>query len=579
MILSAQALLLSLACAPAQAKVATTSTPSIPAWVSEPSPEYPALAFVSGVGISAKNRESAVAAAQADVGRQIRSRIRSSLNDVQISKRIGSVANSEQSLTKNVRTESDLPLTGVQIVKTENVNGSWYALAVLDKSAYSQQLESRIFQLVHDVKASLQQASQSKSAAKPTLAIASLLSAERAWTQLQDFRALRLSWSTAVVDTFTVSRATFDTLYESVLADLKVTTLSGSEQSAVAGKEWDAPLKIKVEAGGKPVPGFLLGVWDDNDNFLQKISTGTDGIASLWLPPVRPKPGRISWLVKPRLDVPDALRPSLDALNQKIHGTVTPLPFPVVEWMVEGDSASALEPDLRGALAKSGVKTRSGGSTRIFAKLKATRMEKIQSFDNAIEGMALEVSLTLEGPGLNGLATPLRANAYGKSPLEALRKAVGELNWSKALEELNHTQNTGVASVRKVGIVILEAPQEGDEEQIAAAQLSSHLQNAIGRDTRVQLLERTKLDRLYHEVSAQLSGLFETSGEIMRQSGADALILGEVHSGPKGLEIDARMVEVSTGKVLSTSSQTILNGDLRSAAKSLGRELIGRSLN
>jgi len=162
--------------------------------------------------------------------------------------------------------------------------------------------------------------------------------------------------------------------------------------------------------------------------------------------------------------------------------------------------------------------------------------------------------------------------------VDALRKALVDIPWGQGLDDLSQAL-TPTGKTRKIGVVILEAPQEGDEEAIVAAQLSSHLQSVLGQDTRIQLLERRKLDHLYQEVTAQLSGLFETSNDVLRQSGADAIILGEVNNGPDGLEVDVRMVDVATGQILSTASRSIDGTGLRAAAKELAKELVGHSLD
>lgn len=570
-----------LALGTAGAPAAPQAASSIPAWVVSGDAQYPPQVFVVGVGSSRRSRESAIASAQGDVGRQIRARIRSSLEDKQISQRIGiggaSASASAQTISLDTRSESDLPLTGVQIVKTENAQGTWYALAALDKSIYSQDLEKRIDLLARSIRASLDLAAKAAQSAKPAQAVASLLQAERDYNQLQDFRALRISWSLTEVDSFSVSRADFDALYHSVVASLRITTVGGANQTTTTGKEWRAPLQVKVEAGQVPVSGFTLSAWDGKDNFLQKAVTGTDGIASIWLPPAG-SAGRVVWTVKPRLDVPASLRPSLDALNQRMVGTVAPVPFPAMEWVFEGDSAQVLSSEARLQLARSGIQVRSGGKSKVIAHFAVSPSQQVQGLDKTLERMSLEVSLSLEGPGQNRQAPPLRASGFGKSPVDALRKALVDIPWGQGLDDLSQAL-TPTGKTRKIGVVILEAPQEGDEEAVVAAQLSSHLQSVLGQDTRIQLLERRKLDHLYQEVTAQLSGLFETSNDVLRQSGADAIILGEVNNGPDGLEVDVRMVDVATGQILSTASRSIDGTGLRTAAKELAKELVGHSLD
>lgn len=570
--------LVGLASAPAPGSAPAAK--AVPAWYTSGDPERPSQLWVVGVGASRKSRESAFSSAQGALSRQIRARIRSSLSDQQVSVRVkeagqesGAVA---QKLDNRTRTESDLDLTGVQEVRSENVDGTWYSEVALDKAVYAQALEGRIRSLSAEVRTGLKSAIEQTKTGKPALAAASLARLDRVLDQIEELRALRLSWAFPLDDTLPVSRADLAETYGTVLSGLRLSVV-GSNLTATAGAEWASPLQVKVEAGGAPVEGFPLSVLTGNGDFLEKTSTGPGGIASIWLPSAG-APGRVAWLVKPRLDVPANLRPVLDGMAVRAAGLVNPVPFPELEWGFDGDSAGALAPEARAALAKAGVRLRTGGTSKVTGTFRVEGLQRISGLDGTLERVAVEVVLSLEMPGRTRAAAPLRAEGFGKDQREALRKAVQAISWSPALGELSQAIQAPSGKIRKIGVVVLEAPQEGEDEALVASQLSIHLQGLLGQDRRIQVLERARLDRLYSEVTAQLAGLFETSGEVLRQSGADAVILGEVVGENGSCEVDARMVDVATGRVLSSASAKADPANLRKTAKTLAKELVAGSL-
>ena len=67
--------------------------------------------------------------------------------------------------------------------------------------------------------------------------------------------------------------------------------------------------------------------------------------------------------------------------------------------------------------------------------------------------------------------------------------------------------------------------------------------------------------------------------ESLRLSGADAVVLGEVRSRASGLELEIRLVEVASGKVLSSLSRTLPNGVERKESDRIARELVAQSLD
>ncbi len=112
---------------------------------------------------------------------------------------------------------------------------------------------------------------------------------------------------------------------------------------------------------------------------------------------------------------------------------------------------------------------------------------------------------------------------------------------------------------------------EMDGEESTGRAVAEELTEAFTR-AGVGVVERENMDRIYEEQKLQLSGVVsnESGAEIGEAVGASYIVLGTIREVQKpgysnvGLKIQARMVDVGTNDVVSSSSTTVEKTDLTS---------------
>lgn len=106
--------------------------------------EYPAQKYLSGLGVSDESYEQASKNAQADLYRQIHVQIRSSLSQELGSEKWGNEEQKHHSIESKTSARAVGEIYGAQIVKKEQSEGKYYALAVLEKQSYGKMLRAQM---------------------------------------------------------------------------------------------------------------------------------------------------------------------------------------------------------------------------------------------------------------------------------------------------------------------------------------------------------------------------------------------------------------------------------------------------
>jgi TolB-like protein len=101
-----------------------------------------------------------------------------------------------------------------------------------------------------------------------------------------------------------------------------------------------------------------------------------------------------------------------------------------------------------------------------------------------------------------------------------------------------------------VKIAIMGFEGKGVSDDVADVCASS-LTNALANIDYITLVERRQIEKIINEQKFQLSGLTEEEGvEVGKISKSDIVLLGNVGKLGTSLVLSARMISVTTGKVL-----------------------------
>ncbi len=132
----------------------------------------------------------------------------------------------------------------------------------------------------------------------------------------------------------------------------------------------------------------------------------------------------------------------------------------------------------------------------------------------------------------------------------------------------------------KIAILELDFLQRSSRSEPLGRMVSEFLTTSAANTGAFSIVERSLLNKVMKELELEQSGLVEESQarEIGRMVGADAVLTGSVSKLGSSMRIDARLINVETGKIMAAASE-LTQGDLASlsrATDSLIRKLLIR---
>lgn len=298
--------------------MAAFSWASTPLWAVPPdwavtgrSPGHPDAMYVVGSGSSTESVDLARQAAMADVVRQIRARIRSTSEDEhwESSSTTDGPTRGESSFT-GAKLKATEEVAGIQIAETARDGKTWYALAVLDRSAFAAPGRTGMREAEADAGQRWSAATEAILFKRPVEALEDL---RRIEVDRFRFHAAReraaLGEPDALGRSFPISRTRTDSLRREVVRGFHFRRVT---DSVVAGpdKTWPDSTGLVVGFQGSPVGGVEVDLVDPSGQILGSAKTDSNGFARL-VPnrmPTAPSPGWSRWSLRPRLD----LRPAAE---------------------------------------------------------------------------------------------------------------------------------------------------------------------------------------------------------------------------------------------------------------------------
>jgi len=271
-------LLLSCASAPSQ-----TSQGS-PSWLTNFQQEYPNSLYLTGVGI-ADNLSSARQQAKAEIAAQIQSTVQSEITDIQQEIEVEGEVTSSSDITQKIREITDVTISGVTYPMSDERDGQFYVLAVLDKLQYLQDVTTQLREHLN-VMSELYQSIDAR------LEDGNLLNAYENYQtltgQMEEFVSLRSLYNAVSSSPYPNAPArSLNTVWSNLQSisgtiDLEVT--EGEGQSTRLGESLDAPVTARVtyQSSGQTVHARGIPVVFENsdDNTITRMETGMNGEAS-----------------------------------------------------------------------------------------------------------------------------------------------------------------------------------------------------------------------------------------------------------------------------------------------------------
>lgn len=233
---------------------------SQPSWVKKATEKYPDRMYVVGIGFANKTKDRASDLTKAyneafsDISKQINSTVSSQISSKEYEVQSESKNSIEQQTSAEIKVTSDLNLGGLKIVETydDDDNNLEWAIAVLDRSAASDQLKSSMNGYLNLYKEEIASANTSMSSGEIYQSMVDLEDALKNQIQYNDISPLYnfIAGPLVVTDSayqMPASLMVSETkgTVQSMFGDLKLDKVGGDTQS-VSLRGGFKPLLVKV---------------------------------------------------------------------------------------------------------------------------------------------------------------------------------------------------------------------------------------------------------------------------------------------------------------------------------------------
>lgn len=389
-----------------------------PDWVvSGKSPSHPSALYVVGSGSSTESVDLARQAAMADVVRQIRARIKSSSEDEHWESSSSGAGNRRgESSWTGAQIESNEQIDGIQIAETAQDGPTWYALAVLDRSAFAAPGRTSMREAQTDARERLETSIQALANRQPLVALEALrqIELDRSKFSAGRLRAA-LGEPEALSEGFAIAPSLCDSLRRELVLGIQLRRGKDSIETG-PDKIWPESAGLFVGFRNAPVTGLGIDLFDPSGQILGSGKTDSTGFAPVHPTrfPASTTTGWSRWSLRPRMDLS---RQAELGLMVRMVGSAKPIrlawtPHPTVQ-----QASKVLD-----RLASAGWTTDSLRGTVVHARFQATPKGEIQGFSGTL--LRFEARLTLTRG-----AARFEVAGVGTGPTEekALENAIARL--------------------------------------------------------------------------------------------------------------------------------------------------------
>ena len=608
----------------------------LPGWVeTHRHPGYPQGRYILGVGISEKDPEDAADKARLEVLRQIRVKVESEVEHRKEAFGLEGQEAVREQFVERTRQIVRGEVSGIKIAETAKEDGKCYALAVLDRLRFADEIEAEVSEKAREVERLLEEAEEFADEGKVSEALGSLS------------QAYELSWETSAKLALYRAVAPVPGTLEAVLPSRvlsglrKVTSgivmekVSGDGQEAREGEEL-GPMVVRVTREGRPVEGIRVRFTYADGKRIDEMTTDPEGEAEV--EPVARATGPGVGEVISRIVIgglPEGMRlKGLPEVRFSYKVLREGIPVAVEVRGPAGERLEEVEGKLGRALGKLGYPLDDRSPIVLKGEVEVQDVKEVQGFGGTkvLANVRLTISVTVlpsgrmlssaesSGRGMGRdeesavraalrklrvdraeLARALReaepafseaAGELARMHLERARSALREGDYRSAVKELEKVlpeaevypearklldeARARLASRPLPTVVVLRPDATGWIGHKTAEALRDMLVTALVRTRKVEVVERERLNDVLEEQKFGTTGLVdpETASRIGKLVGAEYVLLGRVVRRGVKVEVDLRLVSVGTGKVVAASSAEGLEEGLRAVAEELARKLV-----
>jgi TolB-like protein len=543
---------------------------------------YPSSKYFYGVGRSIKSSEDAKVNSVSAVLNQIVVEVKA----IQKSEEYDLVSfdSSKQSsiYESSVRLKSEGKLQGVEIISTAKRGEQFFAFAALSKELFVKNRLIEIKSLQKEVMAQYTSAKKSLEQGDVTATLNYLVGAKKSLKKLNSSRSM-LSGAVALTEkeSAPIHILEVNTLYNSCLSSIELKIISGNKQSFSMGEVPQKPFVAAVTVADKPAQGVPFSLVNEQGEKILTTTSDKSGKITFFLAEkAESSKGKHSYSVEPNLKISKKDKESLGSLIKEFHYTIKSLPKSVkivtkLPTPLNG-SYKKLDSKVKSLLSKYDLLNDSSSCQKLEVSLNYVENESISgiSATRTFINSTVTANFTLtDNNGAELLSFEKSAKGSGSSLESSVAKAVSLLKIKSDILLLKSSieEPQIVKKEELKSIIILPFKNSGAianwydiSESITAMIITAAVNSGNYR-----VIERDQIKKLLDEKKFS-----EQDIDFAKFAGANLAIIGNATTIGDKIEVDARIVEVTTGvttKAISASGSSAYQ--LRAIANKIQVEL------
>jgi len=257
----------------------------LPTWVTSPQDQYPTSKYITGVGIS-EDLAAAKKQAKAEIASQIQTTIKAEITDIEQEMQFEGATTARSDFTQKIQEITEVSISGVTYPESDERNGKFYILGVLDKQQYLRDIAAQLntkFSSLNDLYSSIRDQLDGGNV------LTALENYQTLTDQLNEFFGLRSIYNTissvayGQEPPYSLNSVWTDII--TLIRSIQINPVGGEGQTAKPGQQLRQPVAVQVtySKDGKTVPvsGMVLEFENSDGSQIDKKETGSNGQASV----------------------------------------------------------------------------------------------------------------------------------------------------------------------------------------------------------------------------------------------------------------------------------------------------------
>jgi len=261
--------------------LSTVAMCQLPSWTINPQDMYPTNRYITGVGVS-EDLAAAKKQAKAEIASQIQTTIKSEITDIEQEMTFEGSTTAKSDFTQKIQEITEVSISGVTYPKSEEKDGKFYILGVLDKQQYLQDIRAQL-NTKHSALMDLNSSVQEQLSEGGVLT--ALDNYQDLTGQLNEFYGLRSiynSLNSAPYNQempFSLNSVWTDII--SLIRSIQISPVNGDNQTANIGQQLSQPVVAQVtyskDDSVVPVSGLMLKFENSDGSTIEKRETNSEG--------------------------------------------------------------------------------------------------------------------------------------------------------------------------------------------------------------------------------------------------------------------------------------------------------------